>query len=87
MKISRKAKVLSVSFSMVNLMLSCCELRNSKKSRASCSLLKRHYGFVEDIRVTIIDRLIGRDRTRESFWQHKLDTFTPRGLNVKEVDA
>ena len=46
-----------------------------------------HHGFVEDIRVTIIDRLIGRDRTRESFWQHKLDTFTPRGLNVKEVDT
>ena len=45
------------------------------------------HGFVEDIRVTIIDRLIGRDRTRESFWQHKLDTFTSRGLNVKEVDA
>ena len=46
-----------------------------------------HHGFVEDIRVTIIDRLIGRDRTRESFWQHKLDTFTPRGLNVKGVDT
>ena len=46
-----------------------------------------HHGFVEDIRVTVIDKLIGRDRTRESFWQHKLDTFTPRGLNVKEVDA
>ena len=38
------------------------------------------------LRVTT-DRLIGRDRTRESFWQHKLDTFTPRGLNVKEVDT
>ena len=46
-----------------------------------------HYCFVENIRVTIIDRLIGRDRTRESFWQHKLDTFTPRGLDVKEVVA
>ena len=46
-----------------------------------------HHGFVEDIRVTVIDKLIGRDRTCESFWQHKLDTFTPRGLNVKEVDA
>ena len=45
-----------------------------------------HHGFVEDIRVTIIDRLIRRDRTRKSFWQHKLDTFTPRGLNVKVVD-
>ena len=46
-----------------------------------------HHGLVEDNRATIIDRLIGRDRTRECFWQHKLDTITPRGLNVKEVDA
>ena len=46
-----------------------------------------HHGFVEDICVTIVDRPIGRDRTRESFWQYKLDTFTSRGLNVKEVDA
>ena len=46
-----------------------------------------HHGFVEDIRVTVIDKLTGRDRTRESFWHLKLDTFTPRGLNVKEVDA
>ena len=46
-----------------------------------------HHGFVEDILVTVIDKLIGKDRTRESFWQHKLDTFTPWSLNVKEVDA
>ena len=46
-----------------------------------------HHGFVEDIRVIVIDKRIGRDRTRESFWQHKLDTFTPRGFNAKEVDT
>ena len=40
-----------------------------------------HHGFVENIRVTVFDTLIGKDRTRESSWQHKLDTFTPRGLN------
>ena len=37
--------------------------------------------------VTVIDKLIGRNRTRESFWQHKLGTFTPWDLNVKKVDA
>ena len=46
-----------------------------------------HHGFLEDIRVTIIDKLIGGNRIRESFWQHKLDTFTPHGLNVREVDT
>ena len=45
-----------------------------------------HHGFLEDVCVKIIDKLFGKDRIRESFWQHKLDTFTPRGLNVKEVE-
>ena len=45
-----------------------------------------HHGFLEDISVKIIDKLTRKDRIRESFWQHKLDTFTPRGLNAKEVD-
>ena len=44
-------------------------------------------GFLEDIRVIIIDKLIWGDRKRESFRQHKLDTFTPQGLNVREVDT
>ena len=46
-----------------------------------------HHGFVEDIRVIVSDKLLARDRTRESFWQHELDTFTPWGLYFKEVDA
>ena len=46
-----------------------------------------HHGFLEDILVTIIDKLVGGDRIRESFWQHKLDTVTPQGLNVREVDT
>ena len=44
------------------------------------------HGFLEDVRVKIIDRFIGNDRIRESFWQHNLDTFSPRGLNVKEIE-
>ena len=43
-----------------------------------------HHGFVEDIHVIAIDKLIGRGRMRESFWQHKLYTFTPRGLNLRK---
>ena len=46
-----------------------------------------HHGFLEDILVTIIDKFVGGDRIRESFWQHKLDTVTPQGLNVREVDT
>ena len=46
-----------------------------------------HHGFLEDIRVTIIDKRVGGERIRESFWQHKLDTFTPKDLNVREVDT
>ena len=44
-----------------------------------------HRSFLEDIRFKIIDKLLGKGRIRESFWQHKLDTFTARGLNVREV--
>ena len=46
-----------------------------------------HHGFLEGIRVTIVDKLIAGDRIRESFWQHRLDTFTPQSLNVREVDT
>ena len=45
-----------------------------------------HHGFLEDISVKIIDKLTGKDRIHESFWQHKLDTFTPQGLDTKQVD-
>ena len=40
--------------------------------------------FSEDIRVKIIDQLAGNGRIRESFWQHKLDTFTSRILMVEK---
>ena len=45
-----------------------------------------HRGFLEDIKIIIIDRLFGNGRQRESFWQYKLDTFVPRGLNTRQVD-
>ena len=46
---------------------------------------ENHHGFLEDIRVKIIDRPVGGgDRIRESFW---LDTFTPRGLTVRPVET
>ena len=35
------------------------------------------------IKVTIIDRINWNCRTHESFWQYKLETFAPRGLNIR----
>ena len=35
-----------------------------------------HHGFLEDVRVKIIDRLVGKDRICEIFWQLKLYAFT-----------
>ena len=48
---------------------------------------KDHHGFLEDIKVIIIDRLNGNGRIRESFWQYKLETFAPRGLNIRLVET
>ena len=48
---------------------------------------ENHHGFLEDIRVKIKDSLVeGRwGRIRESFWKYKVNTFTPRGFNVRQV--
>lgn len=46
-----------------------------------------HHGFQEDVTFQVIDRLFGESRIRESFWQFKLDTFAPKGLNVRLVDS
>ena len=45
-----------------------------------------YHGFLEDTRVKTIDRLHGKDRINETFWQHKPETFTPQGLNVREIN-
>ena len=44
-------------------------------------------GFLEDIKVTIIDGLNEYGRIRESFWQFKLETFAPRGLDIRLVET
>ena len=43
---------------------------------------------MEDWKVTIIDRAenVLELRRRESYWQHKLDTFITNGLNERFVD-
>ena len=43
--------------------------------------------LLKDISVKIIDRLTGGNRMRESFWQYRLDCFTPKGLNTRQVDT
>ena len=40
-----------------------------------------------DVRVIIIDKTnVDRPTQREAFWVYKLDTFVPRGLNVRDFD-
>ena len=46
-----------------------------------------HNGFLKDISVKIIDRLTGGNRMRKSFWQYRLDSFAPKGLNTRQVDT
>ena len=46
-----------------------------------------HHGFLQDISVKTIDRLTGGNRMRESFWQYRLDCFSPKGLNTRQVDT
>ena len=46
----------------------------------------RHKGL-DDVRVIIIDKTnIGKPTQREAFWVYKLDTFVPRGLNVRDFE-
>ena len=45
-----------------------------------------HNGFLEDVSFQIIDRVFGDSRLTEGFWQFKLHSFVPEGLNVRSVD-
>ena len=43
-----------------------------------------HNGL-EDVQVKIIDKTNVNDpTTREGFWAYKLDSFIPRGLNMRD---
>lgn len=46
-----------------------------------------HNSFLEDATFTIIDAAPNNEQTlkKESFWQYKLDTFEPKGLNIRDV--
>ena len=45
-----------------------------------------HNGL-SDIRVIIIDKTNKENPTqKEAFWPYKLDTFVPKGLNVRDFD-
>ena len=40
-----------------------------------------------DVRVIFIDKTnVDRPTQREAFWVYKLDSFVPRGLNVRDFD-
>ncbi len=49
--------------------------------------LECHHGFMENVGVQVIDRLLDKSRVREGFWQFELDSFAPEGLNVRFVDS
>ena len=44
-------------------------------------------GFLNGISVKVVDRLTGNARRMESFWQYRLNTFSPLGLNTRQVDT
>ena len=46
-----------------------------------------HHGFLKDVTFQVVDKLFGDSRVKEGFWQFKLDTFAPKGLNVRFVDS
>ena len=45
--------------------------------------LAGHHGFMEDVKVQVIDRILGESRVREGFWQFKLDSFAPNGTQCQ----
>ena len=46
-----------------------------------------HHGFLKDVTFQVVDKLFGDSRVKEGYWQFKLDTFAPKGLNVRLVDS
>ena len=45
-----------------------------------------HHGFLNDVRVTLIDKTQASDHTkREYFWMTTLKTYYPYGLNIGET--
>ena len=46
-----------------------------------------HTGFFEDATFTLIDSALDHSQAlkKEAFWMHKLNTFEPHGLNIRDV--
>ena len=45
-----------------------------------------HHGLLEDVSFQIIDRIFRASRHKEGFWQFRLQSFMPEGLNARFVD-
>ena len=63
-----------------------------KKCNVYQEQFHRHFNYeghngIEDWKITIIDRAenVLELRRRESYWQHRLNTFIPNGLNERFV--
>ena len=83
--VSREIKVINIKF-QTN------KIRKPATKSDSGRLLRHfelagHHGFMEDVKVQVIDRIFGESRVREGFWQFKLDSFAPKGLHVRLVDS
>ena len=49
-----------------------------------CTFFSPGHNGISDARVTIIDKTNKENRTLgEAYWAYKLDTFVPKGLNVR----
>ena len=52
-----------------------------------CTFFSPGHNGMNDIRVIIIDKTNkGNPTQREAFWAYKLDTFVPKGLNVRDFE-
>ena len=49
--------------------------------------LRKFIWFLKEISFQIIDRVFGDSRQREGFWQCKVDSFIPEGINVRFADS
>ena len=60
---------------------------NFYQEQFHCHFNYEGHNGMEDSKITIIDRAKNalELRRRESYWQHRLDTFIPNGLNERFI--
>ena len=52
-----------------------------------CTFFRPGHNDISHVRVTIIDKTNKENRTLgEAYWAYKLNTFVPKGLNVRDFE-